>query len=196
MHQFIEYIPVTAQGYCSSLAITYTFNFKLKNNRLTKLGDFRHDKRAKQFTISVNRDLNPFQFLITYIHELAHLKVAVDHQGSTKAHGKEWKTAFQELLRPVLTKDVFPEPLLLVLQKHMINPKAAAGSDPKLWAALKNYDSITTIPTLDSVKEGDTFIFRKKEFVKIEKRRTRVLCKEIKSGRLYLIPGIADVQLE
>lgn len=194
MQQFINFIPPAAYKYCKALSNSYTFNLKIKNSRLTKLGDFKHDKLAKQFTISVNKDLNPYQFLITYIHELAHLKVAVDHPSSTKAHGNEWKTAFRELLNPVLTLEVFPEPLFSILKKHMKNPKATAGSDPKLWATLKTFDLDAGEATLNSIDEGSDFIFRKKKFTKLKKRRTRVLCKESKSGRLYLIPGIADVQ--
>jgi hypothetical protein len=195
MQDFLNYIPLSAQPYCKSLREKYSFRFILKRSRLTKLGDFRVNRASGQYSVSVNRDLNPYQFLITFIHELAHLKVAEDHPRSVKSHGTEWKNAFKELLQPVLTENVFPEPLFSVLKKHMLNPKAAAGSDPKLWNALKEFDSSEINQQLNSVADGCTFLFRKKQFTKIKKRRTRVLCKAQGTNRLYLIPGIAEVEL-
>ena len=195
MQDFINYIPPGAQPYCNSLRQKYDFKFILKRSRLTKLGDFRVNRATGEYSVSVNRDLNHFQFLITFIHELAHLKVAEDHPRSVKSHGKEWKIAFQELLQPVLIDTVFPEPLLSVLKKHMLNPKAAAGSDPELWNALKEFDSHETNQQLSSVADGSIFLFRKKQFTKIKKRRTRILCRAVGTNSLYLIPGIADVEV-
>jgi SprT protein len=195
MQDFLSFIPPPAQHYCQEISSLYNFNFILKRSRLTKLGDFRVDKASRNYTISVNRDLNPYQFLITFIHELAHLKVAEDHPRSVKSHGAEWKNAFKFLLQPVLTSEIFPEPLLSVLMKHMVNPKAAAGSDPKLWNALKVYDDSQISPQLNSAVDGAAFIFRRKRFTRIKKRRTRILCKEEGTNRLYLIPGIASVEL-
>jgi SprT protein len=195
MNQYLNYIPQNAIGYCQELSQLYPFTFILKKDRSTKLGDFRHIKGSNQFVISVNNNLNQYQFLLTFIHELAHLKVAKELPRSVKAHGKEWKQAFQYLLEPLLSSDVFPEPLLSVLIQHMGNPKAAAGSDPKLWLALKNFNQSENDCTLNDLEDGSTFTFRKKQFTRLEKRRTRILCREVKSKKLYLIPGIADVEI-
>ena len=195
MQEFLNYIPITTQPYCRSLGEQYSFKFILKNSRQTKLGDFKKDRNTKQYIITVNKDLNPYQFLITFIHELAHLKVAEEHPRSVKSHGREWKVAFQELLQPVLTDLVFPEPLLSVLKKHMVNPKAAAGSDPKLWNAMREFDQNDESNQLSSIEDGSSFIFRKKHFVRVKKRRTRILCKDARTSRLYLIPGIAEVEV-
>lgn len=195
MQDFLNYIPLSAQPYCKILRARYDFKFILKRSRLTKLGDFRVNRASGEYSVSVNRDLNPYQFLITFIHELAHLKVVEDHPRSAKSHGYEWKNAFKELLQPILSDKVFPEPLFSVLKKHMLNPKAAAGSDPKLWNALKGFDYNQESYQLNSLEDGTSFIFRKKQFTRVRKRRTRILCKEVVSKRLYLIPGIADVEV-
>ena len=75
----------------------------------------------------------------------------------------------------------------------MRNPKAAASSDPVLWQLLREYDLDNDQITINELSVGAEFIFKKKLFIKVEKRRTRVLCKEKKTGRMYLIPGIASV---
>jgi SprT protein len=194
MQDFLNYIPPNAQSYCKALKAQYEFKFILKKSRLTKLGDFRVSRASGQYSVSVNHDLNPYQFLITFIHELAHLKVAEEHPRSVKSHGREWKNAFKELLQPILKDDVFPEPIYTVLKKHMLNPKAAAGSDPRLWNALKTFDVSVESQQLISVADGTSFIFRNKQFTKLKKRRTRILCKAKGTNRLYLIPGVAEVE--
>jgi SprT protein len=191
----LQFIPDNSHPYINSLLDRYNFRLIINRERVTKLGDFRRD-RNNNFTITINRNLNQYQFLITFIHELAHLKVAEEFPRSRKAHGQEWKEAFRTLMLPLLNTSVFPDLLLRVLAKHMRNPKAAAASDPKLWNALKAYDaSAIGNSILDEVTNGNKFRFRKKIYQKIEKRRTRVLCKEIVSGKLYLIPAIADIEM-
>jgi hypothetical protein len=195
MQEFLSHIPAKSLPYCQVLADKYQFKLILKRSRLTKLGDFKVNRANGQYTISVNRDLNSYQFLFTFIHELAHLKVAEDHPCSVKSHGREWKNAFKELLHPLLTESIFPQPLLAVLSKHMANPKAAAGSDPKLWNAFKALDLTEIMTQLNTVVDGTGFIFRKKQFTRLKKRRTRILCRAKGSQRLYLIPGIAEVEV-
>lgn len=193
MLDILNHIPEAAHQYCQYLLNEYRFKFVLKNKRLTKLGDFRNDKASGEFTISVNKTLNQYQFLITFIHELAHLKVAVEQSSSVKSHGSEWKIAFKELLNPLLNNSIFPEPLLAILIHHMINPKAAAGSDPRLWNALLVHNRGPIKDKLNSIEDNSSFLFRNKRFVKVKKRRTRILCKDENSSRIYLIPGIAEV---
>ncbi len=195
MSAYLEYIPPAARAYCTSVSRRYTFTLVLKKSRTSKLGDFRHDRSKGSYTISINKNLNPYQFLLTFLHELAHLQVALAYPRSAKAHGPEWKKAFKELMQPVLQEEIFPQPLITVLQHHMRNPRAAAGSDPKLWNALQAYNRQPPGRQLASLTDGDKFIFRNKQFNRVEKKRTRFLCREAKTRRLYLIPGIAEVEL-
>ncbi|MEN8247713.1 MAG: ImmA/IrrE family metallo-endopeptidase [Bacteroidota bacterium] len=188
-------VPASSRNYINKLLEKHHFNFILKNNRSTKLGDFRHNRKTGTYTISVNRNLNSYQFLITFLHELAHLIVAKSKLRTAKAHGTEWKTAFHSLVQPLLTDIYFPQPLLSALSQHMKNPKASAGSDPKLWTALRAFDKNPYGKILDDLNDGEQFVFRNKEFIRIEKRRTRVLSKQLNSKRLYLIPAIAEIEV-
>ena len=194
MNKIFEYIPFASHEYVGKLLKEYRFRLVLKNNRSTKLGDFRNDRSSGTYTITVNKDLNPYQFLFTFLHELAHLVVAQSRK-RVRAHGVEWKTAFRTLVEPILTPSYFPEPLLSAIKRHMKNPKASAGSDPVLWTALKAFDTHTAENILDDLSDGDRFIYRRRQFKRIEKRRTRVLCKDLSSKRLYLIPAIAEIEL-
>ena len=192
--QFIrDYIPAHALDYCLELIGRYDFSFILSKERQTKLGDFRRDKQ-KNYTITVNRNLNPYQFLITFIHEYAHLEVAVQHPGSVKAHGREWKHTFKRLMLPLLNSEIFPDDILRPLARHMRNPKAAASSDPALWKVLQRHNANAAIITLADIAENENFIFKNRLFQKQQKKRTRVLCLELNNGRQYLIPEIAEVK--
>jgi hypothetical protein len=192
---FERFVPTQAVDYCLDLWWDYRFEFKITKGRQTKLGDYRFHPVKKSHVVSVNNNLNPFAFLITYVHEVAHLVVYNDHKNRVSPHGGEWKANFKQLMLPMLRNDIFPDDVLRVLARHMKNPKASSYSDPKLIAALSRYDKDQNGVLLSQVKNNEQFIFNKRQFTKLELRRTRAVCKEEKSGRKYLISQTAKVQL-
>ena len=104
----------------------------------------------------------------------------------------EWKNKFKELLTPVLADHVFPNDILVCLQKHMANPKASTYSDTELTKLLRSKDPRAAQTTLLSqLPEGSIFDLNGRWFKKGKLRRTRVLCLEVKSKRQFLVP--ADV---
>lgn len=172
------------------------FELKITKKRVTKFGDFRASTKLQPNRISVNSNLNQYAFLITLTHEFAHLLVWLQHKHKVKAHGLEWKMEFATLMNVLLTKNVFPEHLKVVLQKHMQNPAASSARDVNLIAELKKYDAPSNLLTLNEIEEGATFTLNQKRiFIKGEKRRTRYICKEIASKKEYLIHGVAEVEL-
>ena len=70
---------------------SYKIHLILRKDRKSILGDYRPAHRGKPHTISLNISLNKYHFLITFIHELAHLINYLNHQQSVMPHGKEWK---------------------------------------------------------------------------------------------------------
>ncbi len=190
-----NYIPENAVHYCFDLWVAHPFHFRITKKRQTKLGDYRYDPVRKEHTISVNYNLNQYNFLITYLHEFAHLLTTEKYGRRVDPHGKEWKNAFKETISPVLNSLVFPDELLLVLQKHMSNPKASSQSDPRLVKALRKYDTnYEDQLLLEDIDHGEEFLFKGNTFKKLESRRTRVVCHHLSSGRKYLIPKIAKVE--
>lgn len=146
-------------------------------------------------TVTVNQDLNPYQFLITYVHEVAHRRVHKVRAGQ-KPHGMEWKMCFQKLMLPLLRPEIFPEDILRLLAKHMKNPKASSTADIKLMLALSQYDvSRDSGPTLKEVALDREFKFRKRTFRKLQEKRTRAVCLELNTQRRYLIPMLAEVEV-
>jgi len=190
-----KHVPENAVHYCLDLWTAIPFHFKVTRKRNSKLGDYRYDYRDKSHAISVNADLNPYAFLITYIHEFAHL-LTTERQGRKhQPHGKEWKANFKELMEPVLTDLIFPKEVFWPLLTHMKKPKASTHADARLVHALRKFDEHENdLVPLSLVEEGDIFEFNQRQYKKLNLRRTRVLCQESGSSRKYLISKMALVR--
>lgn len=189
-----KHIPALAVPYCLQLWQTTPFKFKLRRSRQTKIGDFSC-KHGGVPQITVNDDLHPFLFLITYIHEVAHLHVHRHHGNRVEAHGDEWKDTFRDLLMPVMNTEIFPDKILRGLKKHMVNPKASTFSDTELTELFRSVDpKWSKAILLSEIPEGSLFGLHGKWFRKGTLQRTRVLCLELKTKRKFLVP--ADMIVE
>ena len=169
------------------------FDFRLRKRRISKAGDFtcRHGSVPR---ITINHDLSSCEFLITYVHEVAHLHVHQVHGFKAEAHGEAWKKSFQFLLNPLLHEQIFPEPVLSGLKEHMINPKASTYSDSVLTKLLRGLDPrAAKVTLLSDLPEGSVFDLHGRWFKKGKLKRTRVLCQEMKSKKQYLVPADAPV---
>lgn len=190
-----KHVPENSVHYCLDLWEAKPFHFKVTKKRNSKLGDYRFNPNNGSHSISVNHDLNAYSFLITYIHEVAHLYTTQRNGRKVAAHGKEWRSNFQELMEPVLSDLIFPSDILTLLNRHMLRPKASTHSDTKLLAALRNHDEHQTdLVPLAELEEGDIFEFNNSMYTKIQLRRTRVLCQQAKTSRKYLISKMALVR--
>lgn len=190
--------PFVPTGTASALAariLKYRCRLTITRDRKTKAGDYRHPYADHGHRISVNGSLNPYAFMITLIHEMAHLVNWERHRNKVLPHGKEWKQAFKEEMQPFLNENVFPKDILTVLEKHMKNPKSATVRDQELVRALRSYDEPNGHHFLDEIPTGAGFKLGQRTFIKGEKLRKRYRCKEHGTDRVYLISGIAEVKL-
>lgn len=192
-----SFVPDSAAPYCLSLWEQYKFDLHIVRPRRSRLGDFTK-KPHQRPRITVNADLNPYSFLITYLHEVAHHIVYATYPKKKVApHGTEWKAAFRDLLGPVLHEQCFPRDILIPLQHYAINPKASTGGDAVLMQELTRHNVRGHDPNkkvLEHLSEGVNFVFQNREFTRGALRRTRVLCVEKTSNRRYTIPAHALVE--
>ena len=192
------HVPAPSLEYCFTLWKQSPFELKVTKSRQTKVGDFTSRRTKSHPRITLNNDLNQYLFLLTYVHEVAHLRVYLQYGNKVDPHGEQWKTTFTDLMVPLLWESVFPEEILHELRRHMINPKASSFADTSLTQALRRFDRNTTQVELSQVPEGSIFRLQDKYFKKGKLRRTRVLCRELQSKRDYLVPAdalVSDVQL-
>lgn len=176
----------------------YNIHLTITHDRVTVLGDYRspsHDYPVHR--ISINGSLNPYSFLITLLHELAHMLAYIQYKRSIQPHGAEWKDIFGKLLGKYLGKGIFPANVEEALINYQSRITASTCSDPDLYRALKKHDRrkkymrlVEEVPLNEHFETHDGRIFQN-----IEKLRTRFRCKEVGTGYVYLFPAIAEVKL-
>lgn len=164
--------------------------------RKSVLGDYRHRTHYENHRISVNGNLNPYSFLITLLHELAHLLTFEKHTNRVQAHGKEWKIIYGELLHQFLEQKIFPPDIESELRDTLRNPAASSCAEDGLLRVLRRYDQhqngmrlLEELPPDTVFAISDGRVFRKGE-----KLRKRFKCQEIGSGKWYLFSPVYEVE--
>lgn len=191
----LNYLPEAAANYCCELWLLHDFSLKISRDRKTKLGDFRYDSRDKKYKISVNRGLNPYAFLVTYIHEVAHVYTYRTYGRKVRPHGPEWQQSFRQLAAPLLQGEVFPAEILKAFRDYLHNPAASTSGYLPLSLALRQYDAPDESRLLlATLGQGSKFLFKERTFIKEATKRTRALCTDLGNGRKYLISEGAQVK--
>jgi SprT protein len=191
----LDFILAEARPMIKAIMSNDNLVVKVKNERKTKHGDYRQLPNGKH-QITINSNLNPYRFLITLIHEIAHFEAYNKYGRFIKPHGKEWKHTFQHLMLPFLRPEIFPLELLPLLAKHFKNPKASSDTDTQLALALKQFNEADDKSYVFEVSLGQAFkLYNGRVFKRGHKRRKRIECVEVKTGKLYLFNPNAEVEL-
>ena len=174
----------------------YKVHLTITRGRKTVLGDYRHATLYKTHRISVNGDLNQYAFLITLIHELAHLVTFMQYSNRVQAHGKEWKACYGLMLKDFISKKIFPLPVEQALAKSIHNLPASSCADDDLMRVLKQFDQRQNgLVMVEQLPEGQLFdIGEGRIFKKGKKLRKRYQCTEVKTGKVYLFSPIYEVK--
>ncbi len=190
-----KYIPEHAVSMLATWIIELEVHLRVSKARTTKLGDYRPPFRGQGHRISINHNLNQYAFLVTLVHELAHLTCWNQYQNKVAPHGAQWKSEYQKLMRPVMALKVFPGDVEQALNRYLTNPAASSCSDPNLQKVLSRYDDVPVVH-LEDIPLGSIFrLPNGKVYKRGEKRRTRYVCIDQANKRAYLISGIAEVEL-
>lgn len=181
--------------------VAYLQKYKVKltitRARRSVLGDYRNAYGDQGHRISVNGNLNPYGFLITLLHELAHLITFEKHRHRVAPHGREWKDNYAGILKIFLEKKVFPADIAHELHSSLHNLGASSCSEPNLMRVLKKYDQdVIGLHLVEDVQPGQWFVTRDNKVYQMEKKmRTRFLCTAYPSGKQYLFNGLYEVKI-
>ena len=163
--------------------------------RKSVLGDYRHRTPGSNHRISVNGNLNPFSFLITLLHELAHLLTFEQYGNRVQSHGSEWKQVFSGVLRQFLDHRVFPADIETELIRSLGNPAASSCAEEGLMRVLRNYDRrrpgavlVEAIAPGALFKTADGRVFQRQEQL-----RKRFRCVEVATRKVYLFSPVYEV---
>ena len=188
-----NFVPIASLPLVLKYLKDWEVNLVITRERITKHGDFKAMPNGRhQFT--VNQMQNPYRFLITTIHEIAHLVTYKDFGQGIKPHGKEWKQTYRKIMLPFLKVEIFPDELLKVLKLHFRDPKASSDTDSQLALVLNKFDPENEKNYIFELEKGTVFeIHNGRRFIRGERRTKRFECKEFKGKRLYIFNPLAQV---
>lgn len=191
-----QYLPEQAAPIIAKWIDYFQCEFKISKNRATKLGDYRHPFKGNGHKISVNNDLNPYAFLVTTVHEFAHLLTYNNHKNKVKPHGTEWKNNFKRMMKPFFELNIFPTDIHHTITNYLNNPAASSCTDLTLARALKKYDNNVTTTRVEEIPVNTVFALKDgRKFKKGERVRKRYKCLCLDNGNVYLFNPLAEVLL-
>lgn len=191
-----KYIPEGAVETIARWIVDFDFKLKIKKERSTKLGDYSSPQNGMNHVITINHNLNKYSFLVTLVHEVAHLSTFNKFKNTVAPHGLEWKNEFKILMQPFLVTEIFPVDVLYAIRKYLQNPAASSCTDTNLLRTLKLYDENSQQIFLEYLPYKSVFLYNgNKVFEKGERIRKRFRCIEIATGTVYLFNPLTEVEL-
>jgi len=197
LHQLQNYLPPGTYDAVLIYLQQHKVHLTVAKERKSILGDYRHRTHHVNHRISVNGNLNVYAFLITLLHELAHLLTFEQYGNKVQAHGREWKMIYSQLLAQFLKNKVFPLDIEAELLLSLKNPAASSCAEDGLLRVLRKYDDKESHHRLVEELLMDT-LFRINDgriFQKGEKLRKRYKCREVKTGKIYLFSPVYEVEI-
>lgn len=188
-----RFLPAGSEDYVSEFLLNKVVHFTVTKGRKSKYGDYRQPYDGRPHLISVNGNLNKYAFLVTTLHEMAHLTAYEKYLNRVPAHGDEWKREFQLIFKPILEKQILPIDITMAVTNYLRNIKATSCSDEALYRVLRRYDKNPAV-FLEHLEFGEKFKLNDKIFVKGKKLRKRYECMAIESNEKYHVLGIAEVE--
>jgi hypothetical protein len=190
-----DFLPQGTFELVEPFLLHYKVHLTITKSRATVLGDYRNAIEGKAHRISVNGNLNQYAFLITLLHELAHLITYVRFGNRVASHGKEWKQQFSDLLKHFIQSNVFPQDIRLQIAASVKSPAASSCADDALMRVLRKYDPVKENHFLvEEIEQGRCFQTKNgKVYKREEKIRKRIRAIEINTGRVYLFSPIYEV---
>ena len=193
MENFLKLIPEKSKKKKVRLLHLEPVIVRVTKKRISKHGDFRK-KENGDFFITINESTNPYRFLITLLHEIAHYIVYKKYSNISKPHGPEWKLAYRKILLPFLNNQIFPDQICRCLAHYIRNPKASTDRDLNLFMALRKYDKKENYSLILEIEKGQCFRIKGgRKFIKLNKRRKLYECREVSSNRIYLFSPQIEV---
>ncbi len=195
-HALWNHIPRKAIDNCVNLIIRYKIEFRITPGRHTKYGDYQSPFRGSNHKITVNGDLNKYAFLITFIHEVAHLTTWKKFRHVKYPHGMQWKNEFHRLMQFHLRNKVFPSVIVEALNQYLTNPAATCCCDIQLQKALHIYDKRKRgWKLLEDIEYNIPFLIGNgRIFIKRRQLIKNFECTEMHKRQIYLINPLMQVR--
>jgi SprT protein len=192
-----QYLPERTSVIVMDYLHQYKVHLTITRERQSILGDYRHRTHRENHRISINGNLNPYAFLVTLLHELAHLLTFEKYGNRVSAHGAEWKSLFSTLLKTIVEQQLLPDDIQQELMRTLRNPAASSCAEEGLMRVLRKYNPVREGHCLlEELPSGAHFRIRDgRMFSKEAKLRKRYKCRELVTGTYYLFSPVYEVEM-
>lgn len=150
-----DFLSERSRSFMQKLLKEYPIYVEPVSVRTTKRGDFRGACGKRCERITINKCGNPYGFLITLIHEIAHAKAFQEYGNSIRPHGSEWLHTYSALLHRSVSEGCFLEEMREVIRHLAFHPTRTRPYSVEL--ALRKYDTFDVRPLLSELPEGALF---------------------------------------
>lgn len=190
------YLPEGTYEKVQKYLIRYKVQLTITRKRNSVLGDYRMPDRTQGHRITINGDLNRYAFLLTLLHELAHLEAYVFHGNRISPHGQEWKMTFKKILSGFTDRGYLPDDVEQAIKKYMQDPAARSCVDENLIRVLRKHDPPQHgYCFVEDLEEGACFLAADgRQYKRGKKIRKRFECTDIRSRKKYLFSPVYEVK--
>ncbi len=196
MQALAAYLPENCFEEVVNYLVKYKVHLTITRARKSVMGNYKSAYKGDNHKISVNGNLNKYSFLITLLHELAHLLTFEKYGSRVQSHGREWKAIYSWLLADFLKKHIFPDDVVKAISESIHNPGASACAEDGLMRALRKYDAHASNKVLlETLPPGTHFLYSDKTYKKGKKRTKRFECIEVDSKKMYLFSPVCEVEV-
>ncbi|MDY0015980.1 MAG: SprT-like domain-containing protein [Bacteroidales bacterium] len=193
-----DYLPLAALTEVCEMISSHGVHIKITKSRKRIHGSYYRPIKNYSHRITINHDLNPYAFLITLLHEFAHL-YAWEYNRCLK-HGKPWKQHFSNLLMKFINDHVFPDDIQAALLSHLNHITSSDFLDIPLSRTLQAYDKESILKNgevlLSDIPMQTIFMYNQRKFVKQKLLRKYYLCKELNTNKMYKYHPLAKVCIQ
>lgn len=193
-----DYLPQESLNFFVQFFMDNKVSLKITRDRKTRLGCFVR-KRTELPLITINNGLNKYFFSIVLAHEIAHyISWQNNKHKRLLPHGKEWKAAYEKLLKELIAIKIFPNDIEDLLHILIDSNFTSSKAEFELNYALKKYQSNKeSTVLLKDIADGEEFIYNGVKFKKIKTKTHRCSC--VKTGVLlrntYSFHLLAEVEV-
>lgn len=193
-HALNEYLPAGSAVPVLEWFNTHHVVLRVTGSRRSKLGDFRGSTPFSPPVISVNHNLNPYSFLVTLLHEMAHAEVFLNFRRRMQPHGEHWKQAYRALGQPYLHPGLLPDSIRTAFADYLRNPSASSTTNLKLALALRAFDAPNEAIRISELPADAIFALPDgRMFKRGDKLRKRYRCECLNNKRIYLFSPLAEI---
>lgn len=190
-----KYLPKRAISFAVDLISKNKVLFKITPERLSKKGDYYPPQRGNGHIITINGTLPEYEFLLTFLHEFAHLYTWEKYKNTVAAHGVEWKNEFRGILLDAIGKELFPKKLEdAIFYQYLRKERWSSQPNTALLNTLREFNTNDKqIIVSDLPLNAKFWLKNGLGFKKGEKLRKRYRCTELSSSKIYSVHGFAEI---